>query len=125
LVIASIRVAFYLSDLRSIGSAPVSVADATVPRGREVEPEFPFEFIVPGTPVSVQRASKRARRAWKDLVRAASSEKLPEGHFATDRRLSVTMYYYTEERMSGDLDNIIKLTLDALSRHVFIDDSQI
>ncbi|MGJ3263642.1 MAG: RusA family crossover junction endodeoxyribonuclease [Salinarimonas sp.] len=90
-----------------------------------MEPEFPFEFVVLGTPVSFQRANPAARQAWKDLVRAASAEKLLEGHFATDRRLAVTMYYYPKDRMVGDIDNIIKLMLDALQQHIYLDDDQI
>ena len=27
--------------------------------------------------------------------------------------------------MAGDLDNIVKLTLDAMSRHIYIDDRQV
>ncbi|GGK26217.1 RusA family crossover junction endodeoxyribonuclease [Salinarimonas ramus] len=90
-----------------------------------MEPEFPFEFVVLGTPVSFQRANPAARQAWREQVRAASARRLPEGHFATDKPLSVTMYYYPTDRMTGDIDNIIKLTLDALARHVYLDDDQV
>jgi crossover junction endodeoxyribonuclease RusA len=90
-----------------------------------LEPEFPLEFIVLGTPVSLQRQNTRAREEWKALVKQASSAVLPEMHFATDRPLSVTMYYFPENEMTGDIDNIIKLVLDGLSKHVYIDDRQI
>lgn len=90
-----------------------------------MEPDFPFEFVVPGTPVSLQRDDRRAKQAWKSLVRAASSDRLPEGHFATGARLSITLYYYPEDRMIGDLDNVVKLTLDAMSKHIYLDDRQI
>ena len=46
-------------------------------------------------------------------------------HFATDQRLAITLYYYPEERMVGDVDNIIKLTLDAMCRHIYLDDDQV
>lgn len=90
-----------------------------------MEPEFPFEFIVIGTPVSFQRANRAARKAWRDQVRSASARTLPEGHFATDQPVAVTMYYFPEDRMVGDIDNIIKLTLDALRQHVYLDDDQV
>ncbi|MFI5014452.1 MAG: RusA family crossover junction endodeoxyribonuclease [Hyphomicrobiales bacterium] len=51
--------------------------------------------------------------------------RLPEMHFATDRRLAITLYYYPEDRMVGDVDNIVKLTLDAMSRHIYLDDAQV
>ncbi|MCM2476941.1 RusA family crossover junction endodeoxyribonuclease [Rhizobium sp. CG5] len=90
-----------------------------------MEPEFPFEFIILGTPVSFQRENSRAKQEWKDLVRQASQSKLPEMHFVTDKALAVTLYYYPEERMTGDVDNIVKLTLDAMSSHLYQDDEQI
>jgi len=93
--------------------------------GAVLEPEFPFEFIVPGTPVSFQRDNKHAKQEWKELVRASSAAKLPEMHFATNQRLSVALYYYPEDRMTGDIDNIVKLTLDAMCQQIYIDDEQV
>lgn len=90
-----------------------------------MEPDFPFEFIVQGTPVSFQRSSTAAKLEWKELVRSASSNKLPEMHFATDKPLSVTLYYYPEDRMAGDIDNIVKLILDGMMPHLYQDDAQI
>lgn len=90
-----------------------------------MEPDFPFEFIVPGTPVSFQRDNSRAKQEWKQLVRSSSAERLPEMHFATKEPLAITLYYYPEDRMVGDVDNIVKLTLDAMCQHIYIDDNQI
>ena len=90
-----------------------------------MEPDFPFEFIVPGTPVSFQRDNTKAKREWKELVRASGAEKLPEMHFATDQKLAITLYYYPEDRMVGDIDNIVKLTLDAMCQQIYLDDEQI
>lgn len=50
---------------------------------------------------------------------------LPEGHFATEVPLTVTLFYFTPVPMEGDLDNIVKPILDALERHIYIDDHQI
>lgn len=59
------------------------------------------------------------------MVRASSSALLPEMHFATDQRLAITLYYYPEDRMTGDVDNIVKLTLDAMCNHIYLDDDQV
>ena len=90
-----------------------------------MEPDFPFELVVHGTPVSFQRSSSRSKTAWKELVREATRPHLPDGHWTTDRLLSATLYYFPPDRMVGDLDNVLKLTLDALSRHINADDSQL
>jgi hypothetical protein len=44
-----------------------------------LEPDFPIEFLVAGTPVSLQAKSGPAKEAWKARVRAASMAVLPEG----------------------------------------------
>jgi hypothetical protein len=90
-----------------------------------VEPDFPFEFIVLGTPVSVQRDNPKAKAEWQELIRIASRARLPEMHFATEAPLAVTIYYYPEGRMTGDIDNVIKLILDAMKQHIYIDDDQV
>lgn len=90
-----------------------------------LEPTFPLEFVVHGTPVSNQRENARARDEWKELVRDSCSPHLPEGYFSTRRPLAITLFYFPEDEMNGDIDNIIKCVLDALSGYVYIDDSQI
>ena len=94
-------------------------------RIQAVEPDFPFEFIIRGTPVSLQRHNSVAKQTWKELVRAAGRAVLPDMHFATSDPLSVTLFYYPEGRMVGDIDNVIKLTLDAMSQLVYVDDRQV
>lgn len=86
---------------------------------------FPIEFLVPGTPVSLQAKRSESRREWKDRVRSASSAALPHPHFASDERIAVTLYYLPAGRMRGDVDNIIKPVLDALSSHIYINDAQV
>ena len=90
-----------------------------------MEISFPLEFIVNGTAVSFQSASAQSQTEWKDRVKGASLEKLPEGHFAWEGSVSVTMFYFPAEPMQGDIDNIIKLVLDALERHIYMDDRQV
>jgi crossover junction endodeoxyribonuclease RusA len=86
---------------------------------------FPIEFLVSGTPVSLSSQNPNAREQWKDRVKNASSRALPDPHFASNERLAVTIYYFPAERMQGDVDNIVKLILDGMCRHVFVDDRQV
>ena len=37
----------------------------------------------------------------------------------------MTLYYFAAEVMQGDIDNIIKPILDALSQHIYLDDQQV
>jgi crossover junction endodeoxyribonuclease RusA len=90
-----------------------------------MEIAFPLEFLVRGTPVSLSSQNANAREYWKSRVKDASSQALPNPHFASSERLAVTIYYYPGEPMQGDVDNIVKLILDGMSRHVFIDDRQV
>jgi Holliday junction resolvase RusA-like endonuclease len=87
--------------------------------------EFPVEFVVEGTPVSLQAKERRSIEQWKSQIILASRSVLPEGHFATEVPLTVTLFYFTPVPMEGDLDNIVKPILDALERHIYIDDHQI
>jgi crossover junction endodeoxyribonuclease RusA len=90
-----------------------------------MELSFPIEFLVHGTAVSAQAKLVGSKNEWKERVKAASTEVIPQPHFASDVPLSVTLYYLPDEPMQGDIDNIVKLILDALSRHVYLDDKQV
>jgi Holliday junction resolvase RusA-like endonuclease len=86
---------------------------------------FPIEFIVHGTPVSHQAKRAASKEAWKELVRDASRAAVPDPRFASEDRIAVTLYYFPGEPMEGDIDNIVKLVLDALVRHIYLDDRQV
>ncbi len=90
-----------------------------------MKPDFPLEFIVSGTPVSGQSASRRSTDEWKQRVRDASGAVLPEAHWATEAPMAVTLYYFPDGAMQGDIDNIVKPILDAMSRHIYLDDRQV
>lgn len=90
-----------------------------------MEIEFPIEFVVSGTPVSLQAKRAASKNQWKERVRNASSEVLPEAHFASEERLSVTILHFPDGQMQGDIDNIVKPILDALSQYIYIDDRQV
>ena len=87
--------------------------------------QFPIEFLVKGTPVSLQAKRPEARLQWKERVKVASSEAIPEGHFANDDGIAITLYYLPDGQMQGDIDNIIKPILDALNAHIYMDDTQV
>ena len=86
---------------------------------------FPIEFLVRGTPVSFQAKNPAARVGWKNRVRAASVAVIPQPHFASQDRMAITLFYLPEDRVQGDIDNIVKLILDALSAHIYVDDAQV
>jgi len=39
--------------------------------------------------------------------------------------MAITIYNMPAEPMEGDIDNIVKLIVDALSRHIYLDDRQV
>jgi crossover junction endodeoxyribonuclease RusA len=90
-----------------------------------LEIEFPIEFVVAGTAVSFQAERSETRNQWKDRVRAASMHTIPQPHFASTDRIAVTIYNFPTPAREGDVDNIVKLILDALGRHIYVDDHQV
>jgi Holliday junction resolvase RusA-like endonuclease len=83
-----------------------------------------LEFIVSGTPVSVQ-ASRDTRRFWQQRVATAASqaagEWVPSG---VDKVVLSVAYFYVDEP-AADLDNIVKPLQDALKRIAYEDDVQV
>jgi len=90
-----------------------------------LEVTFPLEFVVAGVPVSHQSKNPDSKEQWKEDVRAAARPQLPENHFLMDGPVAVTLFYFPRGEMQGDVDNIVKLTIDALCRHIFMDDRQV
>jgi crossover junction endodeoxyribonuclease RusA len=82
---------------------------------------FPLEFIVPGTPVSLQ-GSPRGRNAWKALVNQISQANCPADITQNQVPLHVSIYYFCAAPMQGDVDNIIKPILDAMCGTAYVDD---
>lgn len=91
----------------------------------QLEPDFPIEFLVEGTPVSLQTKRPEARTEWQTRVKDASRAVLPDGHWATRGRVAATLFYFPDTTMQGDIDNIVKPILDAPSKHIYVDDSQV
>lgn len=89
-----------------------------------VEIEFPLEVMVPGVPLSLQ-ASAASREAWKERIQAAAKRELPEGHFAAEGPIKVTIYCFTDAPANFDIDNIVKPIFDSMSRFIYLDDKQV
>lgn len=62
---------------------------------------------------------------WQVRVKMASGTAIPAPHYASEARIAVTLYYLPAEQMDGGIDNIVEPILDALSRHIYIDDKQV
>jgi len=90
----------------------------------DLEPRFPIEFKIEAVPLSLQ-ASSSSREAWKAQIRAVVDETIDPAGWATDSPVSVTIFYFPDGPMTGDIDNIVKPILDALAPRVYVDDSQV
>jgi hypothetical protein len=82
-----------------------------------VEVQFPVEIVLHGVPLSLQ-ASAQSRKRWQQRIRTAARVELPEFYFAAEAPIKVTIYYFPDAPMDGDIDNIVKPILDAFSRFV-------
>lgn len=85
---------------------------------------IPFEFIIPGPPVSQQTRRRQRLLEWKTVVRQAAEVRWPEGDTPFDGMLEIRITYYYESD-APDVDNIIKPIQDALEGLVYVDDSQV
>ena len=89
---------------------------------------LPVDFVVRGTPASIQTSNKRTRDAWIAKVREAARARVAEltdFHFLVERPVSITIYYFPPDAMPGDLDNIVKYTVDGPKRVIYPDDKSV
>ena len=85
---------------------------------------FPLELAVPGFALS-SGASSPSQRRWRDRLKAIARQELQEGHWLTAAPVAVTIFYFPDAEMDGDIDNIVKPILDAFTRVVYFDDRQV
>ena len=103
------------------------MASKTEPAKTEDEPSesveiaFPLELSVEGVPLSLQ-ASPDSKREWKAVVANKARSSLQEGAWLTEAPVSVTIFYFPDGPMIGDVDNIVKPILDSLNTVVYMDD---
>jgi crossover junction endodeoxyribonuclease RusA len=83
----------------------------------EGEPPYPLEIVIEGTPVSLQTKNAKNRESWRQIVREAALDRrneLSEFCLLDQRALGVKIYYFPQEPMVGDIDNIVKPILDGM-----------
>lgn len=84
---------------------------------------LPFEFTVPGPPLSHQSHNKERLAAWRALVRTAALAKWPPGQAPLQVPLKVTItYYHDGTAVRIDNDNMVKPIQDALAGHLYSND---
>ncbi|WP_203561171.1 RusA family crossover junction endodeoxyribonuclease [Jiella pacifica] len=89
-----------------------------------LEPPLPLEFLVQGTPTSLQ-GSARSRDEWQERVRQAARAVIPLDAWLLLQPLAVTIYIFPATVLPGDIDNRVKHILDAMTRVVYLEDRQI
>ncbi|MYB38821.1 MAG: RusA family crossover junction endodeoxyribonuclease [Gammaproteobacteria bacterium] len=84
---------------------------------------LPFEFVVPGPPVSQQARSRSRVRAWSgEVQRVAQGRWGASTHAEGGVMVAITYFFHGN---SLDVDNIPKPMLDALKGMVYVDDTQV
>ena len=85
---------------------------------------FPLEFFIERNPVSSQ-GSSRSKELWMAIVGNAAKARIRDvvdWVFLDDRPMAVTILYFCDSRMDGDVDNIVKPILDGMKAVVYLDD---
>jgi crossover junction endodeoxyribonuclease RusA len=93
----------------------------------DAENLYPFEIVIEGTPVSLQ-ASAQSKERWKNTVAQAGRERRQDVYeigLLDHRVVAVTIYYFPDAPMEGDIDNIVKLIVDGLRAVAYLDDKVI
>jgi hypothetical protein len=84
---------------------------------------LPWDFVVPGVPVSVQ-AKRPSIARWKQTVRMAAQAAWPAGDPPLECKLQLHVTYF-HDAAPLDVDNMLKPIQDALNGIVYVDDSQL
>jgi hypothetical protein len=83
-----------------------------------------LEFVVMGTPVSMQ-GSTDAKRFWQHRVNRAAKEARTDWSPSPFDELVLRVAYFYVDAPAADLDNIVKPLQDALKAVAFQDDVQV
>jgi Holliday junction resolvase RusA-like endonuclease len=87
---------------------------------------LPFEFTIPGPPVSQQTSNRANLQAWKGTVRAQAAARWPAGDAPHTEDVQITVtYFHDGPAVRMDNDNLLKPIQDALNALVYVDDRQI
>lgn len=86
---------------------------------------FPIEFfVVDQVPVSLS-ASPASKERWKATIAGSARMAISPRPWIPGQPVSVTILYFPDGRMRGDIDNIVKPILDALEGIVYRKDNQV
>jgi crossover junction endodeoxyribonuclease RusA len=87
---------------------------------------LPFEFTIPGPPVSQQTSNRANLQAWKATVRAQAPARWPAADAPHAEAVQITVtYFHDGPAVRMDNDNLLKPIQDALNNLVYFDDRQI
>lgn len=106
------------------------MANNSAPLGRSQHgytvrmPVLPWDFVVIGTPLSVQ-ASGRSKARWKAAVQAAAQAAWPLGEAPLTDKLQIQVTCFHDSAPPLDADNMLKPIQDALNGLVYKDDRQL
>ncbi len=82
-----------------------------------------FDFVVRGTPRTVQTKRSSRRQKWQEDVRAAATAAWPSGAEPWQGELSARIIFFFTSKTDIDVDNIIKPILDSLKGLAFANDN--
>ena len=88
---------------------------------------FPLEFFIEAAPKS-SGASALSRELWKATVKDTARRRVQETidwSLLDNRRVAVTIFYFSPVEMEGDVDNIVKPILDAMITVAYPDDRMV
>lgn len=86
---------------------------------------FPFEFTVPGPPVSHQSRDRSRLQQWRQIVREAAARQWQSADSSSEPLRIVVAYYHERPAVRMDNDNLLKPIQDALIGLIYDDDRQI
>src|ERR1700683_5139477 len=90
----------------------------------DIELKFPIEFKIEAVPLSLQ-AKGPSQQRWKQQVWEAAKRAVGGATWATTSPVYVTIFYFPDGPMQGDVDNIVKNILDGMNTCVYLDDRQV
>src|SRR6202035_3651118 len=87
---------------------------------------LPYEFWVPGPPISHQSHNRHRLAAWRRSVRGAALANWPPNEPPENQPIEITVaYYHDGARVDLDGDNLVKPIQDALIGSLYADDGLI
>jgi hypothetical protein len=88
-------------------------------------PVLPWDFIVIGTPVSVNVKNGPRRASWRAAVQAAARAAWPAGEPPLTDKLQIQITCFHDSAPPLDADNMLKPIQDALQGIVYVNDRQL